>query len=112
MLTMTFETDFLTICQFMDYKFIKNVFQFPENMYNLYKPSIYELETGVYEFSCDISELEFHTSFDWLMPVIKKIFSIKDQFNKKLIKILQNDLIDCNIENCFKTVIYLLILNK
>ena len=67
----------ILICKFMNYTIEGNDFIFPKEMYDLYIPSnIYEFETGNYNFSCDIIDMKFHNSFDWLMPVVEKINSI------------------------------------
>lgn len=63
----------------------------------LYRP----YSNGFIEISetelCDVDDLEYHTSWDWLMPVVIKCF---DDLNFKL-----NDaLLETNIESLYKEV--------
>lgn len=65
------------IAEFMGCKIVSNDFIFPDEMKHLYAPSnLYEMEDGIYNFSCDVSEIKYHSSWDWLMPVVEKVSNI------------------------------------
>lgn len=47
---------------------------YPREFYYLYQPyNIYEFEGGQYNYEEDETGLKFHSSWDWLMPVVEKI---------------------------------------
>lgn len=65
------------IAEFMGWKNKGNDYFFPNNMQHLYNPiNLYEFEGGDYQFETDVTGLTFHTSWDWLMPVVEKIESL------------------------------------
>lgn len=64
----------LLIAKWMGYEITdRGVFMYPKELYDLYRPSIRELEGGRYEYVCDQADMEFHRSWGWLMPVVQKI---------------------------------------
>lgn len=76
---------FQIIIKFMEYELRGSDFIFPKEMQHLYIPSnIYELESGSYNFDCDITGVNFDTSWDWLMFVIKKVQTIRFCFGYTL----------------------------
>jgi len=45
-----------------------------QKSYAVFRPVIFGDMQG--DYSCDDKDLRFHSSWDWLMPVVKKIFKI------------------------------------
>jgi hypothetical protein len=65
------------IAEFMEFEIIGNDFKYPQNFRHLYHPyNVYEFESGDYNFEDDISGLQFHSSWGWLMLVVEKIWDI------------------------------------
>lgn len=60
-----------------------------------------------YRFGCylkDVSVLEYHSSWNWLMPVVEKIKQLKiEEFGKK--KPIMSALMDVDIEPLYQAVI-------
>lgn len=75
----------------------------------LYRP----YSNGFIEISetelCDVDDLEYHTSWDWLMPVVIKCFddlNFKDFQNSDDLNFKLNDaLLETNIESLYKAVV-------
>jgi len=96
----------ILVAKYMGYDIKGNDFIFPKEMYHLYIPSnIYEFEIGQYNFECDVSEMKFHLSWSWLMPILSKILKgsyTLDGVSK--MKQVQDSLITCSIEKTFESV--------
>lgn len=50
-------------------------------------------------------ELKYHTSWDWLMPVVVKCFDVFDQKNDDLNFKLNDALLETNIDSLYKAVV-------
>jgi len=61
------------IAEFMGMTYEKNIGWYDNEM--MLEQIVYDLNDG----NC-FDELEFHTSWDWLMPVVEKIESMRDDF--------------------------------
>lgn len=49
---------------------------------NDYKGVMWDIErTGEQIYSVRPDELRYHSSWDWLMPVVQKIYALYDEFN-------------------------------
>lgn len=88
------------ISNFMDYKFLNK--------------KEYAKEVGCPEYEMDNlpdCNCYYHSSWDWLMPVIHKILFNTDINNKnnveweKLIQNIQSSLLNCEITNLYNTVV-------
>lgn len=110
----TYEKNLLVV-RFMDYEVKGWDFIFPPQMQHLYKPvNRYEFENGVYNFTSDLTSLEFNTSWDWLMPVIRKILfkGYTLEGVEKMLKV-QDAFHSCKIETTYEAVIeFILWFNK
>ena len=51
------------------------------------------------------NELKFHTSWDWLMPVVIKCFEVGEQTNDDLNFKLNDALLETNIDSLYKVVV-------
>ena len=52
-----------------------------------------------------INELKFHSSWDWLMPVVIKCFEVDEQTNDDLNFKLNDALLETNIDSLYKVVV-------
>ena len=88
------------IAEFMGYKFYNNLPQ-QRNGYQLPKHK----GTAIY-LAYEESELQYNTSWDWLMPVVDKIYNIglDEQENNKIGDIT-NALVDVNKEKLHNAVV-------
>jgi len=96
----------ILVAKYMGYEIKGSDFIFPKEMYHLYKPyNLYEFESGIYNFDTDVSGMEFHTSWGWLIPVVLKILmgSYPIEGVKKM-KEVQNSLVTCSINKTFESV--------
>ena len=95
------------IIDYMGYTLVNDEFIYPLEMRWLYTPyTVHEMETGIYEFTDYISDTNFDTSFDWLMPVVRKIlYGSYSLEGVKLMKDVQNSLITCDINKTYNSVI-------
>ena len=63
---------------------------------------------GLYDFDgCHyrLDELKYHTSWDWLMPVVIKCFEVGEQTNDDLNFKLNDALLETNIDSLYKAVV-------
>ena len=49
--------------------------------------------------------LQYHTSWDWLMPVVESCFDVFDQTNDDLNFKLNDALLETNIDSLYKAVV-------
>ena len=74
--------------------------------------TIEEKNRIIYSFMGDdgrhtAKELKYHTSWDWLMPVIDKIYNLPQEIeDTNLIGDITNALIDIDILECHGEVVY------
>ena len=52
-----------------------------------------------------INELQYHTSWNWLMPVVIKCFEVDDSVNDDLNFKLNDALLETNIDSLYKVVV-------
>ena len=52
-----------------------------------------------------LDELKYHTSWDWLMPVVIKCFEVDDSVNDDLNFKLNDALLETNIDSLYKVVV-------
>lgn len=52
-----------------------------------------------FELNCAAGDLKYHTSWDWLMPVVEKIESIVDNFGGQRFNVQIEQCFCCIIEN-------------
>ncbi len=62
------------------------------------------LPNGTYEVK-RISDLKYHSSWDWLMPVVIKCFEVSEQTNDDLNFKLNDALLETNIDSLYKEVV-------
>jgi len=109
----TYEKNLL-VAQFMGYEIKDWGFDLPEELRHTYKPSNYEIEEGMFNFTVDKEDMEFNISWDWLMPVIKKILfkGYNLEGVEKMLKV-QDAFHSCNIASTFEAVVeFILWYNK
>ena len=77
---------------------------YPREFYYLYQPyNIYEFEGGQYNYEEDETGLKFNSSWDWLMPVVEKIYNTG--ISGGIVAGLRESLFNVNIEQVHKCVI-------
>jgi hypothetical protein len=52
-----------------------------------------------------LSELKYHTSWDWLMPVVVKCFDKQEEISDDLSFKLNDALLETNIESLYRVVV-------
>ena len=57
------------------------------------------------EYYESLSELKYHESWDWLMPVVIKCFEVDEQTNDDLNFKLNDALLETNIDSLYKVVV-------
>ncbi len=62
------------------------------------------LPNGTYSLH-RLSELEYHISWDWLMPVVIKCFEVEEPTNDDLNFKLNDALLETNIDSLYKAVL-------
>lgn len=63
--------------------------------------TLYKIEQGTFE----MGELKYHTSWDWLMPVVIECFEIFGDSNTINYMKLNDALLTCNINEVYKVVV-------
>ena len=86
----------------------------PDYMYHLYVPfNIFEIENGIYEYKIHITDLKFHTSYDWLKIILNKIqsdnpFKTIDECTDKewfYLSTINRATLSDSTENIYKTIV-------
>ena len=71
-----------------------------------FKDSLASLHQGKINVDVDVYEqAQYHTSWDWLMPVVIKCFEVDDSVNDDLNFKLNDALLETNIDSLYKVVV-------
>ena len=71
-----------------------------------FKDSLASLHQGKISVDVDVYEqAQYHTSWDWLMPVVLKCFEKEEEVKDDLIFKLNDALLEVNIESLYKVVV-------
>lgn len=71
-----------------------------------FKDSLASLHQGNINVDVDLYEQsQYHTSWDWLMPVVIKCFEVGEQTNEDLNFKLNDALLETNIDSLYKVVV-------
>jgi len=71
-----------------------------------FKDSLASLHQGKINVDVDVYEqAQYHTSWDWLMPVVLKCFEKEEEVKDDLIFKLNDALLEVNIESLYKVVV-------
>lgn len=104
----------ILITHFMGYEIKDWGFVLPEELRHTYKPTYCEIEEGMYDFTVDTEDMEFNISWDWLIPVIRKILfkGYTLEGVEKMLKV-QDAFHSCKIETTYEAIIeFILWYNK
>ena len=54
--------------------------------------------------NCGVNDLQYHTSWDWLMPVAEKIYKERG-LDDEIILMIRGSVAELNIESMYKTIV-------
>ncbi len=86
------------IAEFMGFTYEKNIGWYDNEM--LMSQDVYDNQDG----NC-FDELKFHSSWDWLMPVVEKCFAKQEEVSDDLSFKLNDALLETNIESLYRVVV-------
>ena len=93
----------------MSNKLIAEFMELPTEKMGVKQEVIYVMDQDDW-YTAD--ELNYHLSWDWLMPVVIKCFEVDEQTNDDLNFKLNDALLETNIDSLYKAVIQFIKVNK
>ena len=88
-----------------DNKLIAEFMGFTKDSKELYLIDDYTLRSEDEYQATYVDEMKFHTSWDWLMPVVEKCFVKQEKVSDDLSFKLNDALLETNIESLYRVVV-------